>query len=85
MKTSRLAQNLLRFLPVLCILASSGIVIQQWLRHEHLKKELAVTEREYARLEKRFKELKYPNQIHSASDTTVEETHTHEHHDGDGD
>jgi hypothetical protein len=81
MKTSRLSQNLVFFLPILCVVASAGIVVQQSSRHDRLEREVAAMNAEQERLEKRLKELKNP----AGASAPEEESHTHAHHDGHGD
>jgi hypothetical protein len=81
MKLSRLSQNLIVILPIVSILASAGIVVQQTARHDRLEKELAASDREYDTLENRYLELtKAPGSKKPAA-----APQRHEHHDGDGD
>jgi hypothetical protein len=90
MKSSRFAQTFLLGLPILCILASFSIVVHQTMRRDRLQKELTIADREYAQLEKRYKQLRYPSGTAAPSDTHQEEHdgHDHEehdHHEGDRD
>ena len=90
MKSSRSAQTLLLWLPIFCIFASFGIVLHQSMRRDRLQKELTVAEREYAQLEKRYKQLRYPSGTVASPDTHQEDHDGHDHdeqdhHEGDSD
>ena len=65
------------FLPLVAIVASAGIVGHQTARRDRLQQEVTASEKEYAALEKRHKELQRAAGITPAP----EEAHEHTHHD----
>lgn len=70
-------RTLIFVLPLLSLLVASGIVRHQYARQERLKRELAQTEREMARLVKRL-----PNHVSLPMDACDDPKHA-EHHHGD--
>lgn len=58
MKKSRHFQTLVVMMPVICVIASAAIVMQQSVRRADLQKRYAAYERERDVLEKRYKELR---------------------------
>jgi hypothetical protein len=81
MKSSRISQKLLYLLPMLCIVTSIGIVLEQSARRDRLSRELAAYDSEHSRLEKRYDELLKASGMKPPADAPAH----HNHHDGDGD
>ena len=84
MKSSRLSQSLIPALAALAVLTSFGVVALQMARRDSLKNKLDASEREIARLEKRYKELRPASSGSALSASSPERRHAHHHHDGDG-
>ena len=84
MKTSPFSQKLVIILPILSILASTGIVAQQSIRRDRLRREMTAVGQERATLEKRYRELRKASGESAAADASASESEAH-HHDGDGD
>ena len=80
MKSPHLTNNLVFLMPILCVVAASGIVLQESVRHDRLERQVAASESAYAKLEKRLKVLKQ-----KSGDNSAITTETPHHHDGDGD
>ncbi len=83
MKTSRLFQTLVVALPIICVVASAGIVTQQTLRRDSLQRQMTAYEKERFTLEKRYNQLRKASGDSTAPDPAAQSDGHH--HDGDGD
>ena len=82
MKMSAFSQRLILFVPILSVLASTGIVVQQSLRRDQLQRKMTAFEREHAALEKQYKALRK-----AAGEPEIPDTPTDgdgHHHEADG-
>lgn len=84
MRSSGRSDNLIVLVPILTVVASFGIVLQESVRYDMLSRELASAQGQYAVLQKKVKKLRHESGSAPAESfsTPVEDGH---HHDGDGD
>jgi hypothetical protein len=87
MKPSGLSNKLVFMLPVFCVLASAGIVLQQTIRRNQLQSQLSAYEKEHSALDKRYRELSKATGTPLPAEASPAEAHDdgHHHHDGDSD
>ena len=83
MKMSAFSQRLILIMPILSVLASTGIVVQQSLRRDQLQRKMTAFEREHAALEKQYKALRKAAGEPEIPDTPAADGDGH-HHEADG-
>ena len=83
MKMSAFSQRLILIMPILSVLASTGIVVQQSLRRDQLQRKLTAFEREHAQLEKQYKALRKAAGEPEIPEANAADGDGH-HHDADG-